>query len=972
MFLHSHQNPDTNSLVNKLLAVLVFIVLSNTPIYSRGYLEDYRPQYHLTPYQGWMGDPVGTIFYDNLYHLMWWGHATSYDLVYWNEHNYALQGGPAGFDYYSGSVVFDKTNSAGFNNGNDTAMVAVYTMHYSDGIEKVGISSSLNYLDFQYYSGNPVISTDQFDFRDPTVFWHTETSRWIMAITKTVDRNIEFYYSTDLKNWAFLSSFNTKGAKENIWEVPDLFQLPLNNDPNNKKWVLTCSMGPNRMQYWVGDFNGSTFTLDSLDNTNTGKHVTGNILQDFEGADFGTWTVSGSAFGTTPASGTLPGQQKVSGYIGQSCLNSFHGGDITTGKLISPAFTIEKPYINFLLGGGNGESVHIDLYVDGILKNITRADKNQETLRWKSWDVSGDLGKSATIEIVDDATGSWGHILVDHIVCSDVFYFTNLENANWVDWGKDYYAARSYRNFSSNPSDKTYWIGWMGNWDYAQDVPTSPWQGNQSIPRELELKYSDTKGYQLIQKPLQGLEKLRQGNFNFQNQQVTGEQEVTGFNQNSNIYELKVRFQIDSRNQIFGLNLADDGAGNKLVVGYDTKSSTLFVDRRNAGITNFNAAFPSIVYAPTPFPDDNTIDLHIFMDQSSVEVFANDYQTCLSDLVFTHAEDHKISLFSVDYPVTVLDFEAWEMKSIWDPRTYNVTLSVDMVSYSETEFNTVKVNGSFNDWGTPYELTNTSGSIWSVTVPMLEGQQDYRFEIDGPGGFQAEWPDKNAAGSCTNSLDMRIIDVTGDVVIPTVCWESCDACTAQVTLSIDMSTYSATEYNKVFVNGGFNGWGSAYELTNTAGKTWQVTVPMALGTQDFRFELDGPGGWTAEWPDFNATGDCFDYGNMRVLDVTGDIILSQVCWESCNACVTTFDDNLSVKKDLNVYINSANEIVISNIGEHATHITIYNIQGKRMMERSITGIDDSQVVICSYLHSGIYIIKVNNETFTYNKKFVIN
>ena len=102
-----------------------------------------------------------------------------------------------------------------------------------------------------------------------------------MVVTKPIGRSIEIFSSENLKDWTLESIFNGRGAKREVWEVPDLFQLPLNDDPNNMKWIMSCGMGPNRMQYWVGDFDGSTFTLDTNDNLLTGKHVRGELLADF-------------------------------------------------------------------------------------------------------------------------------------------------------------------------------------------------------------------------------------------------------------------------------------------------------------------------------------------------------------------------------------------------------------------------------------------------------------------------------------------------------------------------------------------------------------------------------------------------------------------------------------------------------------------------------------------------------------------
>ncbi|MEI6644790.1 MAG: glycoside hydrolase family 32 protein [bacterium] len=142
-------------------------------------------------------------------------------------------------------------------------------------------------------------------------------------------------------------------------------------------------------------------------------------IADFEGADYGVWTVSGKAFGTGPAQGALPGQQPVSGYQGRGLVNTFLGGDDSHGELLSPEFAIERDYINFLIGAGkrSGEA-YMALMVDGkVVCGATGSDK--EALDPANWDVKNLRGKKARIRIVDHAQGGWGHINVDQIAQSN-------------------------------------------------------------------------------------------------------------------------------------------------------------------------------------------------------------------------------------------------------------------------------------------------------------------------------------------------------------------------------------------------------------------------------------------------------------------------------------------------------------------------------------------------------------------------
>jgi len=148
------------------------------------------------------------------------------------------------------------------------------------------------------------------------------------------------------------------------------------------------------------------------------------VIADFEGPDYGGWRVEGTAFGSGPARGTLPNQMRVDGFEGKGLVNSFHGGDRATGRLVSPEFVVSRPYLNFLIGGGGfaGQTC-LNLVIEGqVVRSATGPNLQpggSERLEPASWDVRELAGRTARIEIVDRATGGWGHINVDQIVLSD-------------------------------------------------------------------------------------------------------------------------------------------------------------------------------------------------------------------------------------------------------------------------------------------------------------------------------------------------------------------------------------------------------------------------------------------------------------------------------------------------------------------------------------------------------------------------
>jgi len=147
------------------------------------------------------------------------------------------------------------------------------------------------------------------------------------------------------------------------------------------------------------------------------------MVADFEMETYGDWKATGGAFGPGPAAGTLPGQMQVDGFEGKRLVNSFHKGDGATGTLTSPEFTIERPYLNFLIGGGAHTETRIDLLVDGNAARTASGPNDRaggtERLDWHTWDVKDLAGRKAALRVVDEHRGGWGHINVDQIVQSD-------------------------------------------------------------------------------------------------------------------------------------------------------------------------------------------------------------------------------------------------------------------------------------------------------------------------------------------------------------------------------------------------------------------------------------------------------------------------------------------------------------------------------------------------------------------------
>lgn len=225
--------------------------------------EKYRPQYHFTPNNGWIGDPDSLVHYDGYYHLFWPGHAISTDLVYWTELPYPIIGDPGVYQVNTGSAVIDNNNVSGLGAHSFINFHSLAT----GGDQRIGISSSMDrtnhFTDFTLYSGNPVLSPNpapSADFRDPHVVWDPNSKSWIMLVALGPQKKIQFFRSSDLLNWGNpISTAGPYGDTSTFWETPDFFQLPVDGVASNLKWVMVVGVFPNRVQYFIGDFDGTNF-----------------------------------------------------------------------------------------------------------------------------------------------------------------------------------------------------------------------------------------------------------------------------------------------------------------------------------------------------------------------------------------------------------------------------------------------------------------------------------------------------------------------------------------------------------------------------------------------------------------------------------------------------------------------------------------------------------------------------------------
>lgn len=808
--------------------------------------ETYRPAYHFSPAKNWMNDPNGMVYHKGIYHLffqhnpsgntwghMSWGHATSTDLVHWQEQPLAISTDTQE-DVFSGSVVVDKNNTSGLGTTENPPLIAIYTSAYKDASPHRGLQAqSLAYsLDdgqtWTKYSADPVLNRNSANFRDPKVFWYStaEGGYWVMAAVEALDHKVLFYKSTNLKDWTALSEFGPANATGGLWECPDLFPLAVDGDPNNVKWVMVVNINPGGVaggsagQYFVGSFDGVTFTSETTKPSDA--LPPGTPVAGFNDGTYNGWAVSNEPgnwkngpFTDAPAAGTLPGQNLVGGFVGAGLVNSFNDGDWPLGSMSSPGFTVDSDYINFLVGGGqhprvsdkldntpppgdllfngfevpdgttlaeagwtgtgdlapsyqpataggdyyigakrintfetgaapgddrqgsltspeftlsrnfvsmlvggghrspdSGQVLEAQLLVDG---NVVRtlAGDDAGALNWKGWDVSEFAGKQARLRIVDQATGGWGHLTVDHVMLTDqaavprsdettvnlvvdgkvvrtatgansevldwaswnvaefrgrqaqirvvdnnrfgwghilADEFTaspqparpRLNSYDWLDYGRDYYASVSFGNM---PEDKRVMLGWMNNWDYANSIPTFPWRSAMSLPREIGLTQTPD-GPRLTQQAVKQVDGLASAPSyrNTAGGTITPGTHALPSAASGDVQRIDVTFAPGTAAKS-GITLFGNGSSST-AVGYDAATKEVYVDRANSGNVGFHPLFASVDSAPVSVDAQGNVTLRIYVDRSSVEVFAQGGLRTITDQVFPADGAKEVALFA--------------------------------------------------------------------------------------------------------------------------------------------------------------------------------------------------------------------------------------------------------------------------------------------------------------------------------------
>jgi Beta-fructosidases (levanase/invertase) len=460
--------------------------------------ERFRPQFHFTPERNWMNDPNGLVFYEGEWHLFYqhnpygdkwghmsWGHAVSRDLVHW-EHLPLALAEDDGIMIFSGSAVVDWKNTSGFGRNGKPPLVAIYTGH-REGRQDQRIAFSNDRGRTWTKVPGPVLDLHMADFRDPRVFWHDATSRWVMAVALPNEKKVNFYTSPDLRQWKYAGEFGPAGATGGQWECPDLFTLPV--EGGGRKWVLIVNINPggpvggSGTQYFTGKFDGKRFVADA-----------------------------------------------------------------------------------------------------------------------------------------------------------------GVKDIRWADYGPDFYAAVSWNDVPKSDGRRV-WIGWMSNWLYGQDVPTSPWRSAMTVPRELMLRRTPD-GLRLVQKPVTELKKLRPpsplrfGGGTF----AAAARWLAAHNDLSPQLDVEMSFSDVTGKAPFSVHL-QTAPSESTSLAFDPARNRLVLDRTQSGQTGFHRDFSGRYDAPLRISNGD-VRIRFLLDASSIEVLAQGGETSITALIFPAAGSRGLTLAS--------------------------------------------------------------------------------------------------------------------------------------------------------------------------------------------------------------------------------------------------------------------------------------------------------------------------------------
>ncbi|WP_054972564.1 GH32 C-terminal domain-containing protein [Paenibacillus sp. A3] len=231
-----------------------------------------------------------------------------------------------------------------------------------------------------------------------------------------------------------------------------------------------------------------------------------------------------------------------------------------------------------------------------------------------------------------------------------------------TDYGKEFYASMSFSNL---PDHRRIMVAWMTNWDYPFAFPTVGWKGEITLPREVTLRRTG-EGIRLAQAPIEELKSLRSELYTAVHKEVNpnGANLLQGIASGAYEIEAEIEIPLGSGVREFGFHLRE-GNDQRTIVGYQVAEKQMFVDRSNSGASDFSHLFSTVHTAPLQ-PEGRRVKLHVFVDESSVEVFGNDGRVVFTDVIFPDPSSRGMSFYTDGGKVNVLSMKVYALKNVWN------------------------------------------------------------------------------------------------------------------------------------------------------------------------------------------------------------------------------------------------------------------------------------------------------------------
>lgn len=309
----------------------------------------------------------------------------------------------------------------------------------------------------------------------------------------------------------------------------------------------------------------------------------------------------------------------------------------------------------------------------------------------------------------------------------------------------------------------------------------------------------------------------------------------------------------------------------------------------------------------------------------------------------------------------------------------DVTFKVDMNKYTGAAFTNVYVNGNYNAWcGSCNVLTDANkDGVWEGTFNIKADSIEFKYTLDGFKGEEALTPGTSCTKT-TGGYTNRFLKMSANTVLSTVCYNSCSGCFTvikkTVTFNVNMKQYTKT-FSKVYVAGTFNSWsGNANEMTDADGdKIYSTTLDLINDSIEYKFELDN---FAAEEKLTSGTSCTKTTGNFtnRFIKLTGNKVLGNVCWASCDPCATSGVQNFAAGS-VNVYPNPNKGLININIELNQKDnvlLKVYNIQGAVVAEKNTLGTNIHEIIDITSQASGVYFLSITTSKGTYIKEFILN